>query len=208
MLDLARDVMQLHVYLVPHRHSLKTPRKKKSCDFPERVAQRCTPVLDSNPSLPRCGPRLAPHAPARVAAPRHERGFRRYLSAAFLGGGKSLMLRVKGENGGCSVPPTQSRDRGLIVPALGRRLALLRRRRQQGPGRGCANSTSRKHLRRTVGNTDRKNSLRKHPNQRELSSRRLCPFYTPGMQIFGSREGHAPFSSDQWASVAPPPRSF
>ena len=26
------------------------------------------------------------------------------------------MLGVKGEDGGCSVPPTQSRDRGLIVP--------------------------------------------------------------------------------------------
>ena len=53
-------------------------------------------------------------APARVAAPRHERGFRHYLSVA------------------------------------SRRLALLRRRRQQGPGRGCADSTRRKHLRRTV----------------------------------------------------------
>ena len=29
------------------------------------------------------------------------------------------MLGVRGEDGGCSVPPKQSQDRGLIVPALG-----------------------------------------------------------------------------------------
>ena len=35
------------------------------------------------------------------------------------------MLGVKWEDGGCSAPPTQSRDRGLIVPAPGRRLAYV-----------------------------------------------------------------------------------
>ena len=122
-----------------HRHSLKTPRKKKvatSLNASPSVALPSSTRIRASPDVVH-GSHLAP---ARVAAPRHERGFRHYLSAAY-GGGKLLMLGVEGGNGGCSVPPTQSRDRGLIVPAPGRRLALLRRRRQQGPGRGCADST-------------------------------------------------------------------
>ena len=38
-----------------HRHLHKTPKKKESRDFPERVVQPCALDLDSE--LPRCGPR-------------------------------------------------------------------------------------------------------------------------------------------------------
>ena len=130
------------VLLTDWRHPqsfTQNPKEKESCDFPERVAQRCTLVLDSNPSLPRCGPRLAPRAGTwSRSAPRmrlpalSQRGLLgREIVDARGRRGEWWMLRP------ADVVSGPQADR----PAPGRRLALPRCRRQQGPGRGCADST-------------------------------------------------------------------
>ena len=77
-----------------HRHSIKTPRKKKVVT--SLHASPSVVLPSSTPSLPRCGPWLAPRTPARVAAPRHERGFRHYLSAAY--GGREI-VDARGQRG-------------------------------------------------------------------------------------------------------------
>ena len=57
----------------------QNPKEKESHDFPERVVQPCSLDLDSElPPMRSAGSHLAP---ARVAAQRHERGFRHYLRA-------------------------------------------------------------------------------------------------------------------------------
>ena len=79
----------------------QNPKEKESRDFPERVVQPCSLDLDSE--LPPTWSAGSYLAPARVAAQRHERGLRRYLSAD-KGEGKLLMLGV-GKGGWWTLRP-------------------------------------------------------------------------------------------------------
>ena len=99
----------------------QNPKEKESCDFPERVAQRCTLDLDSEPPPMRsaaCTSRL------HVSLLNATNGASGTISARIMGEGKLLMLGVEGgwwmlRPAGVVLGPRADRlgtDRRLVPP--------------------------------------------------------------------------------------------